>query len=245
MNIKEKNKKRKVWYLEDKLEQIILNSGDDELKTQLTKPFNELINIRHFGQEEKIKFCKYSEMLNAINNLKASIIINFLNLNHSLLEIISGKRSKYLFLILIQTTNLIIILSCILAVFLNNYYLLLIIPFTYISSYFSSYYTKGNPFKFIFNPIFVFLIWLLVANYVTLGASIIMFSYITTYMLFRSARYIYATTLHNAAIESELFFRVLSHSGHISVSYAHGKNSIFDTRHLTLLDIKKDKNIKQ
>lgn len=172
-------------------------------------------------------------MKEAIDNKKASIIINFVNSSGTAFDLAAKKSEKIMFWISLSTTYIITLLMIGLAIFLSNYFLLIAALWLIIASKFSSYYVNPPlyPFKGRRVADLALIIGVLALffseSYTT---PLLAFSYVLMHWSYALNRKTYATTLHSRAIQSEMLFRFLHIGGYIHLSQAEGQTSIFDKR---------------
>lgn len=217
-----KIKKQELNLIEEKVRKLI--NAKQMKKYNLDREFKELPNVQ---------FSNYDEMKKAIDKKKASVIINFLNYSYAPFGLISKTSEELFFWISLYLTYIITILMIGIAIFLNNYYLLISILWLIIASKFSSYYTnpplypfKGRRIADIALIIGVFT-WLFFGN---ITITLLSFSYVLIHWSYHFHRKTYGTVLHDRALQSELLFQFLYIGNYIRLSQAEGKKSIFDNR---------------
>jgi len=188
---------------------------------------------RLFSKLPDMPFSSYDEMKKAIDNKKASIIINFVNSSGTAFDITAKKGEKIMFWLSLSATYIITLLMIGLAIFLQNYFLLIAVLWFIVASKFSSYYV--NPPLYPFKgrrvadiALVIGVLALLMSESLTI--PLLAFSYVLMHWSYALNRKVYGTTLHSRAVQSETSFRFLYIGGYIHLSQAEGQTSIFDKR---------------
>ncbi|MBU2529920.1 MAG: hypothetical protein KKD35_02675 [Elusimicrobia bacterium] len=208
--------------IEAKVEKLA--NSENMQKYELKRPFDELPDM---------PFSSYDEMKKAIDDKKASIIINFVNSSGAAFDLAAKGGEKIMFWFSLSATYIITLLMIGLAIFLSNYFLLIAVLWLIVASKFSSYYV--NPPLYPFKgrrvadiALVIGVIALLTSE--SLTVPLLAFSYILMHWSYVLNRRVYGTTLHSRALQSEILFRFLYVPGYIHLSQNEGQKSIFDTR---------------
>lgn len=215
-------KKETLKSMEEKVEKLA--TAQNMQKYELNRAFNELPDM---------PFSSYGEMKEAMDNKKASIIINFINSSGTAFDLVAKKSEKIMFWIALSTTYIITLLMVGLAIFLSNYFLLIAVLWLIVASKFSSYYVNPPLYPFKGRRVadlmlIIGILTLFFSNSYTI--PLLTFSYVLMHWSYAFNRKTYATTLHSRAVQSEILFRFLYIGGYIHLSQAEGQISIFDKR---------------